>query len=183
MSHTYASLTELREYLSIQDTVSDSLDTLLDTFLTASTKRIDEYVGFPFEIQYGIPEDFLNIRDKDVFILSRWPVIGISTIESGVDYQLNASAGIITLDNGFTGDFTLSYSAGQQAPAQVKVACLELSHLTWTRRKTIGLNQMSMGDFQFSIRKVEHEVDDILHTLDDFRDTRIVHRSFINQLF
>ncbi len=182
MSHTYASLTELREYLSIQDTPSNSLDTLLDTFLMASTSIIDEYVGQPFEVEYGIQSNFLNVKDKDVFILSRWPVVGISTIESGVDYQLNAPAGIITLDNAFTGDFTLSYSAGQQAPAQVKVACLELAYLSFTRRKTMGLNQMSMGDFQFSIRKVQHEVDDILHTLDDFRDTRIVHRSFINQL-
>ncbi len=183
MSHTYASLAEMREYTNIQDSVSDSIDTLLNTFLMASTSMIDEYVGQPFEIEYGIPSNYLNVKDRDVFILSRWPVVGISTIESGVDYQLDGPSGIIFLDTPFTGDFALSYSAGQHPPAQVKVACLELAYLSFTRRKTMGLNQMSMGDFQFSIRKFEQETDNILRTLDGFRDTRIVHRNYINELF
>lgn len=173
----------MRNYLNIQDTVSSSNDALLNTFLTASTKKIDEYVGHTFEVQYGISENQLNVKDRDVFILTKWPVVGISSIESGVDYQLNSEAGIIILDTPFTGDFTLSYSAGQNPPEQVKVVCMELTALSWMRRKSVGLNQMSMGDFQFSIRAVEKEVDAILRPLDEFRDTRIVHRSFVNQLF
>lgn len=183
MSHTYASTAEMRNYLNIQDTASSSNDALLNTFLTAGTKKIDEYVGYTFEVQYGISENRLNQKDLDVLILTKWPVVGISSIESGVDYQLDSEAGIIVLDTRFTGDFALSYSAGQNPPEQVKVACMELTALSWMRRKSVGLNQMSMGDFQFSIRAFEKEVNAILRMLDDFRDTRIVHRSYINQLF
>lgn len=182
MRKPYVTLDEMKDYLNITCT-DTSKDALLDTFRESSSEIIDDYVGFPFEIEYGIAENFLNVKDKDIYILSRWPVVGISTIESGVDYQLDSDIGVITLDNRFTGDFTLSYSAGQQPPERVKVACMELTVLSWTRRKTIGLNQMSMGDFQFSIRAFEKETDAILRTLDDYRDTRIVHRSFVNQLF
>ncbi len=182
MRKPYAALDEVKDYLNISDS-DTSKNNLLNIFREASSSVIDEYVGQVFEIEYGISSDFLNVKDRDVFILNRWPVVGISSIESGVDYQLNSEAGIIFLDSTFSGDFALSYSAGQQPPQQVKVACLELTFLTWTRRKTMGLNQMSMGDFQFSIRKVKDETDEILHSLDDFRDTRIVHRNYINELF
>ncbi len=182
MRKPYAALDEVKDYLNI--TASDtSKDSILHIFRESASSIIDKYVGQPFEIEYGIPSNFLNVKDRDIFILERWPVVGISTIESGVDYQLRSDAGIIFLDTPFTGDFALSYSAGQQPPTQVKVACLEFSYLSFTRRKTMGLNQMSMGDFQFSIRKFNQETDDILHTLDDFRDTRIVHRNFVNELF
>lgn len=180
MRKPYASLDEVKNYLNIS---TEDNDSTLNIFRESSSSIIDKYVGQPFEIEYGISSNFLNVKDRDVFILERWPVVGISTIESGVDYQLRSEAGIIFLDTPFTGDFVLSYSAGQQPPEQVKVACLELSYLSFTRRKTMGINQMSMGDFQFSIRKVEQETSDILHTLDDFRDTRIVHRNFVNELF
>ncbi len=180
MRKPYASLDEVKNYLNIS---TEDNDSTLNIFRESSSSIIDKYVGQPFEIEYGIASNFLNVKDRDVFILERWPVVGISTIESGVDYQLRSDAGIIFLDTPFTGDFALSYSAGQQPPDQVKVACLELSYLSFTRRKTMGINQMSMGDFQFSIRKVEQETSDILHTLDDFRDTRIVHRNFVNELF
>ncbi len=183
MATTYAALGEMRGYLSIQDTVSESDDTLLNTFLMASTSKIDEYIGYSFGVTYGISEDRLNQRDLDVIVLEKWPVVGICNIESGVDFQRDDANGIIYLDTPFTGDFVISYSAGQDTPASVKLACMELAALAWSRRKTMGLSSMSMGDFSFSIRAFEKEADDILGTIHEFRDLPMVRRGYVNQLF
>ncbi len=183
MTITYAALGEMRGYLSIQDTVSSSDDTLLNTFLMASTRKIDEYIGYSFGVTYGISEDRLNKRDMDVIVLERWPIVGICNIESGVDFQRDDENGIIYLDTPFTGDFVLSYSAGQDTPASVKLACMELTALAWSRRKTMGLSSMSMGDFSFSIQSLEKESDDILATIHEFRNLPMVRRGFVNELF
>jgi hypothetical protein len=177
---SYVTLDETKDYLNIVPTDTTN-DNLLNTFRESSSKIIDECVGYTFEITYGISEDRLNQKDLDVIVLERWPVVGICNIESGVDYQLDDVNGVIYLDTPFTGDFTLTYSGGQDPPEQVKVACMELTSLTWSRRKTIGLSAMNMGDFSVSIRPFQKEYDDILDTLHEYRDMPLVRRGYVNQ--
>ncbi len=166
----YTTVREMKNYLLIQDTVSSSEDPLLQTFIRGASNKIDEYVGYDFQIEYGADETLYNVKDLDIIVLKKWPIVGISSIESGVDYQKVDDIGKIILDTPFTGDFSLSVSYGQNPPSIVKTVCMELVNLFWSRRKTVGLQSMSMGDFSISMSTLKKEIDEILEVLSEFRD-------------
>jgi hypothetical protein len=108
----------------------------------------------------------------DIVVLRKYPIVGISSIESGVDYQRVDDIGKIILHEAFTGDFSLSVSFGQSPPAIARTVCMELVNFFWNRRKTAGLKKMQMGDFSFETKddSVTNEITDILSILHEYRD-------------
>jgi hypothetical protein len=170
---TYATLIDLKQYLNITDATQDEL---LYTFIKAASRRIDDYLGYTFEIEYGSDETLYNQKDLDMIVLRKYPIVGISSIESGVDYLRRDSEGIIVLDAPFSGDFSLSVSFGETAPDTVKVVCMELCNLHYSKRQMqTGMKKMEMGDFSIemqsgSISQTEKQTNDILKTLDGYRD-------------
>jgi|19_taG_2_1085344.scaffolds.fasta_scaffold00177_19 hypothetical protein len=171
----YASLSEVKDYLDIS--VSDS-DTILSTFIASASQKIDEYIGYTFEVEYGVDETQYNVQDMDIIVLKKYPIVGISSIESGVDYKRKNDVGILVLDNRFTGDFNLSVSYGQTPPDVVKTTCMELVNLFWSRRKTIGLKSMSIGDFSMTTSSsFGADMKDILDTIYEYRDTNFARKS------
>lgn len=170
---TYVTLIELKEYLNITTTNTDAL---LYTLIKAASRRIDDYLGYTFEIEYGSDESLYNVRDLDIIVLRKYPVVGISNIESGVDYNLRSDDGVIILDQPFTGDFALSVSFGESAPDTVKLVCMELCNLSHSKRQMqTGMKKMQMGDFSIEMQagssaQTENQTRDILKTLDGYRD-------------
>ncbi len=170
---TYVTLIELKEYLNISTTDQDDL---LYTFIKAASRRVDDYLGYTFEIEYGSDESLYNVRDMDTIVLRKYPIVGLSSIESGVDYNLREDEGIIILDYPFTGDFSLSVSFGQQPPDTVKLVCMELCNLHNSKRQMqTGMKKMAMGDFSIEMQpgsssSTEKQTLDILKTLDGYRD-------------
>ena len=168
---TYVTLIELKDYLNITTTDKDEL---LYTLIKSASKQIDDFLGYTFEVEYGSDESLYNVNDLDMIVLRKYPIVGISSIESGVDYQRRDEDGIIILDENFTGDFALSVSFGQNPPATVKTACMELINLKWGKRQmTTGMKKMSMGDFSIELQSgtsQSSETRDILNTLDGYRD-------------
>lgn len=165
---TYATKAEVKSYLNITDS---SKDDLIYTFIKSASQKIDEFVGYTFEVEYGSDETLYNVRNLDTIVLRKYPIVGISNIESGVDYQRVDDIGKIVLDQSFTGDFALSVSFGQNPPDIVKTTCLELVNLFWSRRKMTGLKSMSMGDFSFTTGgTLTNEVKDTLNLLNEYRD-------------
>ncbi len=168
----YATLSETKEYLNVTTTADDSL---LNSLLESATKQIDDYVGYTFEVEYGSDETQFNVSNMDIIVLRKYPIVGISSIESGVDYQRVDDIGKIILDQPFTGDFSLSVSFGQTPPAVVRTVCMELVNFFWNRRKTVGLKKMQMGDFSFETHQstITKEVDEVLSILHEYRDLGI----------
>jgi hypothetical protein len=166
---TYATLTETKEYLNVTDT---SKDNMINNLIVSATKQIDDYVGYTFEVEYGSDETLYNVANMDIIVLRKYPIVGISSIESGVDYQRVDDIGKIILVEAFTGDFSLSVSFGQNPPAIARTVCMELVNFFWNRRKTAGLKKMSMGDFSFETKddSVTKELTDILSILHEYRD-------------
>lgn len=170
---TYVTLIELKDYLNITTTDQDAL---LYTFIKSASRRVDDYLGYTFEIEYGSDESLYNVRDLDMIVLRKYPIVGLSSIESGVDYNLRNDEGIIILDYPFTGDFSLSVSFGQQAPDTVKLVCMELCNLHNSKRQMqTGMKKMQMGDFSIEMQpgsssSTEKQTLDILKTLDGYRD-------------
>ncbi len=166
---TYATLSETKEYINVTDT---STDNLINGLIVSATKQIDDYIGYTFEVEYGSDETLYNVSNMDIIILRKYPIVGISSIESGVDYQRVDSIGKIILDNAFTGNFSLSVSFGQNPPAIARTVCMELVNFFWARRKTAGLKKMTMGDFSFETKddSVTKEITDILSILHEYRD-------------
>lgn len=170
---TYTTLTELKDYLNI---TTDDKDDLFYTLIKAASRRIDDYLGYTFEVEYGSDESLYNQRDLDIIVLRKYPVVGISSIESGVDYQLRSDDGVLILDQPFTGDFSLSVSFGQNPPDTVKVVCMELCNLHYSKRQMqTGMKKMQMGDFSIEMQSgssstTEKQSQDILKTLDGYRD-------------
>ncbi len=169
----YATLSEVKDYLQIQNPVGSSHDITLQTLINSSSVQIEEFVGYTFEVEYGVDESRLNVRDLDIIVLKKYPIVGISSIESGVDFQRKDDIGVIALENRFTGDFSLSVSYGQNPPESVKVTCMELVGLFWNRRSLGGIESMSMGDFSIkqSTSNVQKQVNDILNTLSEYRNS------------
>jgi len=164
----YAQLSETKTYLNVTDS---STDDLICTLISSATNKINEFVGYTFEIEYGSDESLFNVNDLDIIVLRKYPIVGISSIESGVDYQRVDDIGKIILENSFNGDFSLSVSFGQNPPDIVKTTCMELVNLFWTRRKMTGLKSMSMGDFSFTTNNsFNDEIKNILNMLHDYRD-------------
>ena len=171
----YATLTEVKNYLNVTDT---STDDLLYTFLKSSSNKIDEFVGYNFEVEYGSDETLYNVNDLDIIVLRKWPIVGISSIESGVDYQRKDDIGTIVLDGSFSGDFSLSVSFGQNPPDIVKTVCMELVNLFWTRRTSVGIKSMSIGDFKYETNpSLGSEIKDILNMLNEYRDPHFATQS------
>lgn len=168
----YATLSETKTYLNITDTAHDSMITDL---LDSATQQIDDYVGYTFEVEYGSDETLYNVANMDIIVLRKYPIVGISSIESGVDYQRVDDIGKIILDEAFTGDFSLSVSFGQNPTAVVKTVCMELVNFFWNRRTTAGLKKMQMGDFSYETHEVSvtNEINDILSVLHEYRDLGI----------
>jgi hypothetical protein len=170
---TYTTLTELKEYLNISGTTQDDL---LYTLISAASRRIEDYLGYTFEVEYGSDESLYNVRNLDMIVLRKYPVVGISNIESGVDYNLRSDDGVIILDYPFTGDFALSVSFGENPPDTVKVVCMELCNLHYSKRQMqTGMKKMQMGDFSIEMQSgetatTERQTNDILKTLDGYRD-------------
>ncbi len=166
---TYATLSETKEYLNITDT---STDNLINGLIVSSSKQIDDYIGYTFEVEYGSDETLYNVANMDILVLRKYPIVGISSIESGVDYQRVDDIGKIILNCPFTGDFSLSVSFGQNPPAIARTVCMELVNFFFNRRKTAGLKKMQMGDFSYETHEVTvvNEVNDILSILHEYRD-------------
>jgi hypothetical protein len=170
---TYTTLTELKDYLNITTTDKDDL---LVTLIKAASKRIEDYLGYTFEVEYGSDETLYNVKDMDMIILRKYPIVGISSIESGVDYRRRDDDGVIVLDHAFSGDFSLSVSFGQNPPDTVKVVCMELCNLNYSKRQMqTGMKKMQMGDFSIEMQsgetsQTERQTNDILRTLDGYRD-------------
>jgi hypothetical protein len=169
MACSYATLTETKEYINVTDTTHDNM---INGLIESATKQIDNYVGYTFEVEYGVDETLYNVANMDIIVLQKYPIVGISSIESGVDYQRVDSIGKIILDNAFTGDFSLSVSYGQNPPAIVRTVCMELVNFFWNRRTTAGLKKMSMGDFAYETKdtSVVNEINDVLSILHEYRD-------------
>jgi hypothetical protein len=169
MACPYATLSETKEYLNVTDTNSDNL---INGLLVSATKQIDDYVGYTFEVEYGSDETLYNVANMDIIVLRKYPIVGISSIESGVDYQRVDAIGKIILDNAFTGDFSLSVSFGQNPTAIVRTVCMELVNFFWNRRTTAGLKKMAMGDFSYETKdtSVVNEINDVLSILHEYRD-------------
>lgn len=169
MACPYATLSETKEYLNVTDTNSDNL---INGLLVSATKQIDDYVGYTFEVEYGSDETLYNVANMDIIVLRKYPIVGISSIESGVDYQRVDTIGKIILDEAFTGDFSLSVSFGQNPTAIVRTVCMELVNFFWNRRTTAGLKKMSMGDFSYETKdtSVVNEINDVLSILHEYRD-------------
>ncbi len=180
---TYATLEEVKNYLNVSSS-GTSNDVLLQTFINAASRRIDDYLGYTFEVEYGSDESLYNVKDLDMIVLRKYPLLGITSIESGVDYQLREEEGIIILDYPFTGDFALSVSFGQNPPDTVKVVCMELCNLSnSSRQMQTGMKKMAMGDFSIEMQqsaKMENQTHDILKTLDGYRD---LHGSVTTQTY
>ena len=170
---TYATLAEVKDYLHIGSS-GTSNDILLSTFITSASRKIDDFLGYTFEVEYGSDESLYNVRDMDMIVLRKYPIVGISSMESGVDYVRRDSEGILILDNAYTGDFALSVSFGQGPPDTVKTTCMELVNQMWGKRQmTSGMKKMSMGDFSIEVQSGSStltEQKDILKTLDVYRD-------------
>ncbi len=169
MAVSYATLANTKTYLNINDTNSDDLITDL---ITSASRQIDDYVGYTFQIEYGSDETLYNVANMDIIVFRKYPIVGISSIESGVDYQRVDDIGKIILDEAFTGDFSLSVSFGQEPTAVVSTVCMELVNFYWNRRKTAGLKKMQMGDFSYETKDVSavNEVNDVLSILHEYRD-------------
>jgi hypothetical protein len=169
---TYATLSETKEYLNVTGTNTDDL---INGLIVSASKQIDDYVGYTFEVEYGSDETLYNVLNMDIIVLRKYPIVGISSIESGVDYQRVDSIGKIILDEAFTGDFSLSVSFGQNPPAIVRTVCMELVNFFWNRRTTAGLKKMQMGDFSYETHEVTvtNEINDILSILHEYRDLGI----------
>ena len=169
MAVTYATLSETKEYLNVTDT---SKDNLINDLILSATKQIDDYVGYTFQVEYGSDETLYNVSNMDIIVLRKYPIVGISSIESGVDYQRVDDVGKIILDNPFSGDFSLSVSFGQNPTAVVKTVCMELVNFFWNRRTTAGLKKMQMGDFSYETHEVTvvNEINDTLSILHEYRD-------------
>ncbi len=172
MAVTYATLSETKEYLNV--TVTDT-DNLINGLIVSATKQIDNYIGYTFEVEYGSDETLYNVADMDIIVLRKYPIVGISSIESGVDYQTVDDIGKIILDEAFTGDFALSVSFGQTPPAVARTVCMELVNFFWNRRQTAGLKKMQMGDFSYETHEtsIVKEVDNVLSILHEYRDLGI----------
>ena len=171
----YATVAEVKSYLDISGTDDD---TLLGTFVASASKKIDEFIGYTFEVEYGVDETQYNVADMDIVVLKKSPLVGISSIESGVDYKSIDDVGILVLDNRFTGDFSLSVSYGQNPPDIVKTACMEIVNLFWSRRKTIGLKSMRIGDFSMTTSSsFQTDMKEILNTLIEYRDINFARKS------
>lgn len=172
MAVTYATLSETKTYLNVTSTDKDSM---INDLLLSATKQIDDYVGYTFQVEYGSDETLYNVANMDIIVLRKYPIVGISSIESGVDYQRVDDVGKIILDEAFTGDFSLSVSFGQNPPAIVKTVCMELVNFFWNRRTTAGLKRMQMGDFMYETHEVSvtNEINDILSILHEYRDLGI----------
>lgn len=168
----YATLSETKEYLNVTTTSDDNM---INGLIESATKQIDDYIGYTFQVEYGSDETLFNVSNMDIIVLRKYPIVGISSIESGVDYQRVDDVGKIILDNAFTGDFSLSVSFGQNAPAVARTVCMELVNFFYNRRKTAGLKKMQMGDFSYETHQstVVKEVDAILSILHDYRDLGI----------
>jgi hypothetical protein len=170
---TYVSLIELKAYLG---TTSNDQDELLYTFIKAASRRIDDYLGYTFEIEYGSDESLYNVKDLDIIVLRKYPIVGISSIESGVEYLRRDDEGIIILHSPFSGDFALSVTFGEEAPDTVKLVCMELCNLHNSKRQMqTGTKKMQMGDFSIEMQsgssaQTEKQTQDILKTLDGYRD-------------
>lgn len=169
MAVTYATLSETKTYINVTDTAKDSM---INDLILSATKQIDDYVGYTFEVEYGSDETLYNVANMDIIVLRKYPIVGISSIESGVDYQRVDDIGKIILDEAFTGDFSLSVSFGQNPTAVVKTVCMELVNFFWNRRTTAGLKKMQMGDFSYETKDVSvtNEINDILSILHEYRD-------------
>ena len=167
----YATLEETKDYLQVQNPVGSSHDVVLQTLINSASQKIDEFVGYTFEVEYGSDETLYNVRNLDTIVLRKYPIVGISNIESGVDFQRVDDIGKIVLDELFTGDFALSVSFGQNPPEIVKVTCMELVNLFWSRKQMTGLKSMSMGDFSFTTGgTLTNEITDTLNILNEYRD-------------
>lgn len=165
----YATLNETKNYLNITTTEHDNL---ISNLLESATQQINDYVGYTFQVEYGSDETLYNVDNIDIIVLRKYPIVGISSIESGVDYQRVDDIGKIILDEPFTGDFSLSVSFGQNPTAIVKTVCMELVNFFWNRKTTAGLKKMQMGDFSYETRDVTvtNEINDILSILHEYRD-------------
>jgi hypothetical protein len=178
---TYVSLIEVKEYMNITTTETDDL---LYTFIKSASRRIDDFLGYTFEVEYGSDESLQNVKDMDMIVLRKYPIVGISNMESGVDYVRRDAEGIIILDNAYTGDFALSVSFGMNPPDTVKTACMELVNQMWgTRQMGTGMKKMSMGDFSIEVQpgsSTSKQTKEILNTLDGYRD---LHGSVTSQSY
>jgi len=170
----YASLSETKTYLNV---TTISTDDLINSLILSASSMIDDYVGYTFEVEYGSDESLQNVSDLDMIILRKFPVVGISSIESGVSYQVVNDTGIIILDELFTGDLSLSVSFGQNPPETVKIACMELVNIHWMRRTTSGLKSMQMGDFSYTTQDAststvsrQGATQNVLDTLVNYKD-------------
>jgi hypothetical protein len=95
-----------------------------------------------------------------------------------VDYQRKDDIGTIVLDGSFSGDFSLSVSFGQNPPDIVKTVCMELVNLFWTRRTSVGIKSMSIGDFKYETNtSLGSEIKDILNMLNEYRDPHFATQS------
>lgn len=167
---TYATLLEIKEYLNITTTDTDDL---IYTFIKSASKSIDDFVGYTFEVEYGSDETLYNVKNLDMLVLRKYPIVGISSIESGVDYVRRDDEGIIVLDNTYTGDFSLSVSFGQSPPWPVKTACMELVNLMWRNRQMTGMKKMTMGDYSVEVSENMNrssEMRNVLNQLIEYRD-------------
>mgnify|MGYP000235773362 CR=1 FL=1 len=62
----YATVAEVKSYLDISGTDDD---TLLGTFVASASKKIDEFIGYTFEVEYGVDETQYNVADMDIVVL------------------------------------------------------------------------------------------------------------------
>lgn len=168
----YATVTDLRDYLSITGAGQDSR---LKEYITAASRYIDDYCRRKFR-QYTKTYRAYHENPRAI-MLPEYPVISVAgiTVEvvgrttntEGVTddtYYIDYNYGRIQFFKNFVGKFTITYTAGVvSVPAPVRLACLKICSFYYNKRKREGIKHESLLSHSYTLSPdIQEEIKSLL---------------------